>query len=122
VWFANLLRRFVSGSISNDSFDYEANKLVIFFRDETLRSVYEIAWTFYSDVFPHRLVGRHKLSIEERRLFARMILLLRSGHDAAPSESLTPRTDDFWPFGTPDQLHAARGNPTYFHGYSRIAL
>ena len=74
--FAELLRQLASGRLTNDEFDdaYEPRT-----RDHVVDELFRFAWTFYDDLYEHRLRGSHRLSPRQRRVFARCVLFLRSG-------------------------------------------
>jgi len=73
---ALLLRRLVTGRITNDEFEDEIPRSPA---DPAVTAIYRHgAWGLYSDLHQHRLVGRLRLPREERREVARFILFLKS--------------------------------------------
>jgi hypothetical protein len=71
-----LLRRLASGRLTNDEFD---EAYPSWSRDRGVRNISEFAWSLYSDYHTHRLLGRHALTPETRRIAARCVLFLHSG-------------------------------------------
>jgi hypothetical protein len=84
---AQLVRRFGDGEITNDEFedDWPDSR-----DDRALRAVGTMLWGSYSDLYPHRLVGKHALAEEGRRLFRRCALFLESDREYEwPRDSFT---------------------------------
>lgn len=73
---AELVRQLASGQLTNDAFEDAYAALP---QDRATREVFLFAWSFYDDLYEHRLRGRHRLSPSQRRVFARCVLFLRSG-------------------------------------------
>jgi hypothetical protein len=74
--FAEILRQFASGRLTNDEFEDRASE---FRDDEVVNKLYWFVWMFYDDLYEHRLLGKHRLSPLQRRVFAQCVLFLRSG-------------------------------------------
>lgn len=72
---ALLLRRFAIGRMTNDDFEDSAPDSSI---DPVIEAVCGRAWQFYDDNRKHRLVGRDRLTPNERREFVRWAAFLRS--------------------------------------------
>ncbi len=73
---ALLLRRLATGRITNDEFE---DALPWGSEDAAIWAVFrEGAWCLYDDLDEHRLVGKHRLSRENRREVAKWILFLKS--------------------------------------------
>ena len=76
---ALLLRRLVTGRITNDEFE---DALPGRSEDEAIWAVFRGgAWYLYGDLHEHRLVGEHELSSEQRREVAKWILFLKSNRE-----------------------------------------
>lgn len=76
------LRRLASGRMTNDQFDDEAFcKFESRTDDPALSELATFGWSHYSDLYPHRLRGRHALSREERRGIARAVVFLKSDQE-----------------------------------------
>ena len=91
IWGALLLRRLASGRITNDEFDeaYPEGS-----PDRGVRSVWEFGYSLYSDYYTYRLLGRHALGAEARRIVARCVLFLHSGLEYTWPE---PPAVQLWP-------------------------
>lgn len=74
---AERLRQLASGRLTNDEFEdtlpYGGGA------DAAAWELYHFAWMCYDDLYEHRLRGRHRLSPQQRQVFARCVLFLRSG-------------------------------------------
>lgn len=75
--FGEAMRQLASGLITNDAFDLRYAGLTEKHRE--IYELYDFAWSFYDDLSPHRMRGRHRLSKLQRQVFARCVLFLRSG-------------------------------------------
>lgn len=73
---AELIRQLASGRLTNDEFEKASPRFV----DRAVVEIYEFAWSFYDDLYEHRLLARHRLSPLQRRVFALCVLFLRSDH------------------------------------------
>jgi hypothetical protein len=71
---SQLLRNFVSGRISNDAFEDAQPKT----HDLAIDAIWDTAWVFYDDFKEHRLIGKYRLSPDQRRACVRWILFLHS--------------------------------------------
>jgi hypothetical protein len=69
-----LLRRFLGGQITNDTFCDAAFAA----DDPIIDAIFDSAWVFYDDLKAHKLIGKHRPSAEERRMIQRWILFLDS--------------------------------------------
>ena len=83
--YAELLRHFAAGLITNDDYvDHYYNIVAVTrpghvqFADDGLRAVFSEAWFLYSDVRTHKVAGKRALSPKTRREVARWILFLYS--------------------------------------------
>lgn len=76
---AEAMRELASGTITNDQFEDRWWEI----RDAGRAGdeMFEFAWSFYDDMYTHRLRGSHRLSPLQRRVWANCILFLRSGLD-----------------------------------------
>jgi len=72
---AEALRHLLSGQFTNDQFDEAAP---IESDDPVIKEVREQAWFLYSDLYEHKLTGRHTLSNSDRRITSQFILFLHS--------------------------------------------
>ena len=72
---ADLLRQLAEGMISNDEYErrYPAAK-----DDSALQAIFAVVWLFYSDTSDHTLTGQYSLNDDNRLLFQRCILFLKS--------------------------------------------
>jgi hypothetical protein len=138
---ALLLRRFVSGRLTNDEFD---EAYPDWSKDRGVRVVWEFAWSLYSDYYTHRLLGRYELSAETRRIAAQCFLFLHSGleyawpdpprmrlgaelrqlfrlglwrpgHSQAMEEWRRGIETHVWPFASAHDLHRAATVRPFFH-------
>jgi hypothetical protein len=73
--YAELLRHFAAGLITNREFE----KRLPYWREIELREVDLVLWPHYDDPDEYKLVGDRRLSSEDREYAARLILFLRSG-------------------------------------------
>ena len=96
---AQLLRDFVSGQISNDQFEDNQPPSA----DSAIEAIWKTAWVFYNDSYEHRLVDRHRLTADMRRICARWIIFLHSDVEYAwpeiPLPGIDPATrieEGFW--------------------------
>lgn len=120
TWYAHTLRRFASGRITNFEYEQDAWTLQCAFPyDSTLEAIYDCAWSFYCDLAKHRMTGNRKLTGDAKRLFARMILLLRTGGTAA-SLSEFAKCPERWPFRSNAEFEAARRMPVFLCGSHRV--
>ena len=71
---SQLLRDFISGKISNDTF--EARQPIT--HDRAIHAIWDTAWVFYHDGKEHRLEGQYRLPPEQRKACVRWILFLQS--------------------------------------------
>ncbi len=76
--YAELLRHFAAGRLTNHEYEDAADKLLVS-RDASLWAIYLIVWLHYDDWQTHRLTGKWKLSPDMLRNFARIIVFLHSG-------------------------------------------
>ena len=76
--YAELLRHFAAGHLTNDEYVDAANPLIAS-RDPSLWAIWWSVWFHYDDVRTHRLVGKWKLLQKTRRNFTRAIVFLHSG-------------------------------------------
>jgi hypothetical protein len=96
---AQLLRDFVSGKISNDEFEDNQPPST----DHAIAAIWKTAWVFYNDTYAHRLVDRHRLPADMRRICARWIIFLHSDCEYVwpdiPLPGIDPATrieEGFW--------------------------
>jgi len=78
--FAEALRQLASGLITNDRFDsaYAGIRTDDGAAMHAIEQIHEFAWSFYHDLYPHQLRGKHRLSPLQRRVFARCVLFLHT--------------------------------------------
>jgi hypothetical protein len=78
--FAELLRHFVAGNLTNFEYEDTADRILknAAREDRSLWAIHSRVWFFYSDVREHRLRDRHALTDEGRSAVARWILFLYS--------------------------------------------
>src|SRR5271170_4935429 len=73
--FAELIRQLAAGLITNDQFEDRLPQNV----DHAIHEVYfNGVWGLYSDLYEYRLVGKHSVPKEARRVLGRFILFLKS--------------------------------------------
>ncbi len=79
---ARLLRRFLSGELTNDQYEDRAMTLRPHVsrssKDLAVSKIIDASWLLYSDLCEHRLTGKHALHRESRRIVTRWILFLYS--------------------------------------------
>lgn len=77
--FARVLRHFAAGLMTTSAFESRFGEAVSRTRDLGVERVFcDGAYLLYHDLWPYRLRGRNRLSHEQRREVARMILFLHS--------------------------------------------
>ena len=74
---AQLLRNFISGKITNDAFADQCPVTT----DRAIYAIWDTAWVLYSDMHTHRLIGKHRLSVDMRRVCVRWLLFLHSNDE-----------------------------------------
>tara|TARA_Y100000815_G_scaffold264902_1_gene281136 strand:- start:407 stop:787 length:381 start_codon:yes stop_codon:yes gene_type:complete len=117
-----LVRELASGLITNDQFELgfatAAARIEVGSPDEeVLWRVYDFCWMFYDDLHEHRLRGRHALTAEARRAFARCVLLLGTDRPASlMSGSNSGHRQSHWPFADEDAYRDALRRPPYLAG------
>ena len=74
------LRRLASGRITNDEFECS---VPWHSADRGVTEILWSAWTLYSDIRTHRLVGRDALTAVQRRQIARAVVFLHSNAEYA---------------------------------------
>lgn len=79
--YAELLRHFASGRMTNREFEDRTEELAFESEDPALRNIWTAAWGLYDDMCEHRLTGRHRLTGVTRREVARGILFLYSDEE-----------------------------------------
>jgi hypothetical protein len=136
-----LLRHLATGQISNDQFE---DRLPACSDDPAIFEIRHQAWFLYSDLREHRLVGKDRLSDEDRRTIARWILFLLSDFEyewpriawysypllflgnlmtlglvGAGFRRTFERAGDFevWPFVRRSDYETALNEPTYLRGW-----
>jgi hypothetical protein len=135
------LRRLAAGRITNDDFEISAPWHSA---DRGVTEILWSAWTLYSDIRTHRLVGRDALTVAQRRHIARAVVFLHSDAEYAwprwpipnvlrdvaalltrgrVASSRTRRlaweqTGELalWPFGEREQYDRARNSPRLMSG------
>ncbi len=75
--YAELLRHFASGRLTNTEYD-EASEAYVAARDLALSEIWWQMWYTYDDLHEHRLTGKHELPREGRTDVARMVVFLHS--------------------------------------------
>jgi hypothetical protein len=75
--FAELLRHFAAGRLTNDEYE-DATTALMRSEDLALRELWWAVWHTYDDLHEHRLTGKYKLPPEGRTIVARMVLFLHS--------------------------------------------
>jgi hypothetical protein len=78
--FAELLRHFAAGNLTNDRYEDSAQLILKSANreDRSLRAIFSRVWFLYDDIREHRLRDKHKLTDQGRRTVARWILFLHS--------------------------------------------
>jgi len=77
--FAELLRHFAAGLISNDEFQ---DRLPLKSKDRAVNKIFwNGAWLLYDDMREYKLKGEYRLSKTTRREVSRWILFLKSDHE-----------------------------------------
>jgi hypothetical protein len=116
IWYAHLLRKFIAGKMTNHQFVYDSSVLCDAFpHDMTIDAIDRAMWGFYCDTYEHRMTGRHRLQGKHRRFVAQMILLLRTGAEAAAAKGRWDRSP-CWPFHSPLALEQARATQVFLCG------
>lgn len=86
------LRHLSTGRLSNDEFEERIMEDITYgwlpeqyykaieckTDDPVIRPILEFSWCLYNDTYSHKLIGKHKLSNEEIKEIARLILFLHS--------------------------------------------
>jgi hypothetical protein len=75
--YAELLRHFAVGRLTNDQYE-DAAEAYLGSADLALRELWWVMWPTYDDLHEHRLTGKWKLPPEGRTTVARMVLFLHS--------------------------------------------
>jgi hypothetical protein len=86
---AEVLRRFVSGKITNHEF--ENGEIVA--SDRAIKAIWGTAWCFYDDLKVHRLTGGHRLCPTQRREVLRWISFLDSDYEYVWPDISVPGAD-----------------------------
>jgi hypothetical protein len=76
--FAELIRQLASGRLTNDEFQDASGLLARDSNDPAIHELRREMWVTYSDLYEHRLIGRHKLSRADRHVVVRMVVFLHS--------------------------------------------
>jgi hypothetical protein len=74
---AQLLRNFISGKITNDAFEDQCPVT----EDRAIDAIWATAWVLYSDTYEHRLIGKHRLTVDMRRICVRWLLFLHNSDE-----------------------------------------
>ena len=76
------LRRFVACETTNDEYEDEYPLPELFGRrrssDRAVRAIYEFSWSWFDDIYPHKLEGKHSLTEEAGLIAERCLLFLQS--------------------------------------------
>ena len=75
--YAELLRHFAAGRLTNDQYE-DATAPLLRSEDLALRELWWAVWQTYDDLHEHRLTGKYKLPPEGRKTVARMVSFLHS--------------------------------------------
>ena len=86
---AELLRRFISGQITNDDFDNKEPQT----EDSAVRAIWNTAWVLYDDMIEHKLRGRHRLDPATKRECLRWIIFLDSDFEYVWPDIWLPGVD-----------------------------
>ena len=143
--FAELLRHFVAGQITNDAFEDQ----VPFSKDLAIFEIWWLAaWPLYDDFKEHTLTEEYRASDDERREIAKCVLFLKTDQEyqwprhstlkaflmdlkflisfgragVYSSKELLDATAgdlEMWPFIHPKNLETARRRPPYLAGKRR---
>ncbi len=76
--YAELVRQFISGRITNDEYEERFDAIRCDSDDFAIGEVYHQVWFLYDDMKTHRMTGTHRLDWEGRRATARIVLFLQS--------------------------------------------
>ncbi len=71
---AELFRGFILGRVRVEDFERQAPESP----DPVIGAIWETAWLFYDDFRTERLTGEWRISLDQRRVFARWIMFLDS--------------------------------------------
>jgi hypothetical protein len=74
---AEMLRRFISGQITNFDFEDEIPSST----DFVISEIYDSMWLFYDDFTKHKLEGEWALPKETKKLMARWVIFLHSNEE-----------------------------------------
>jgi hypothetical protein len=69
------LRHLVSGIYTNDKFD---ESVPLKSEDRAISGIFDFAWQLYSDLYTHKLTGKHKIHPVDKKTVARCLLFLKS--------------------------------------------
>lgn len=76
--YAELLRHFAAGLMTNREYEDRYAAIVRFTNDEALRAAFWCVWFTYDDLHEHRMTGRHRLGRPARREMAKIVLFLNT--------------------------------------------
>ena len=83
--FAELLRHFAAGRVTNDEFEDQIPLPRVFSSKPTDLAITEIwfiaAWPLYDDFEEHALTGEYKVSDDERHVIAKCVLFLKTDQE-----------------------------------------
>jgi hypothetical protein len=115
---AQLIRRFMDGSITNDQFvdSYPRSP------DRAISAIETVIWFAYDDLHEHRLTGKYALTLHGHRIFENCILFLGTDLEYSVEASFIgifasvkrlwrwisrteqPEPPKWWPFDNQEQL------------------
>ena len=79
--YAQLLRQFISGRMTNDEYEKRFDSIQASVGDPAVWEAYHQIWITYDDYYTHRMTRAHRLTGEDRRSVARMVLFLHSDRE-----------------------------------------
>ena len=123
---ATLFRAVILGRVRVEDFENEEPVSA----DPVIPAIWETAWLFYDDFRTERLTGQWRISLDQRRVFARWIMFLDSdlpytwpdvnwpGHD--PNTRIEPSPVRRFFFRSPDRLSPSEARAFLDAGHYRV--
>ncbi len=79
--YAELVRQFISGRMTNDEYESKFEVLELLGRDRAVIEIHSQVWFLYDDMTTHKMEGAHRLDKIGRRRIAQAVLFLQSGSE-----------------------------------------
>ena len=137
IAYAELVRHFLSGRITNHEYEKRCDALLDS-GDEAISQIYCRLWNSYCDFREHRMGMKHGMTRDGRRIAARWIMFLRSGRRyeypipgclasilsvlilglarCVRADSEKTGDDDVWPYFRRTDYETDLARPTYLAG------